>query len=93
MAEISTSSQTQSEIIINQVLLDPIIRDPAREQFDFVDDELIESVWQELDGRVSHERIRQTAQDVAIRYGNAKVMTFLQIFILRKTLEQLRFSQ
>jgi hypothetical protein len=89
MAEISTNSQTQSEIIINQIFHDNKTQDPVRVPTDFVDDELIEAIWQELDGRVPHDQIRQTVYQVATRYVDARVMNFITIFIRRMTLEQL----
>jgi len=90
MAEISTNSQTQSEIRTIQIFHGKNNQVPVRLPTDFVDDELIEAIWQELDGRVPHDQIRQTAYQVATRYVDARVMNFITIFIQRKTLEQLK---
>lgn len=95
MANISTDPQTQTELRIkpgiqDHTINDPMIQDRARVPADFVNDKLIDSIWQEFDGRVSHELIKQTAYQVAARYGDARVMTFIAIFIRRQTLEILK---
>ena len=95
MANISTDPQTQTELRIkpgiqDHTINDPMIQDWARIPADYVSDELIDSIWQELDGRVSHELIKQIAYQVAARYGDAKIMTFITIFIRRQTLEMLK---
>jgi hypothetical protein len=90
MADISTTSQTYSEVATDKIIHDPIVHDPASSPTDFVDDGLIEAIWQDLDGRVSYEKIRQTALEVAAKYVDARVMTFLTIFIRRQTMERLK---
>lgn len=54
---------------------------------EYINDGLVEEIWQDLDGRVSHGQIRQTAYEVAARYQNAKITTFIPIFIGRNTKE------
>ena len=56
---------------------------------EYIDERLIEEIWQDLDGRASHEQIRQTAYEVAARYQDAKITTFIPIFIRRNTKESL----
>ncbi len=95
MANISTDPQTQTDLRIkpgiqDHTINDPMIQDRARQPADFVNEELIDSIWQALDGRVSHELIKQSAYQVASRYGDAKVLTFITIFIRRQTLEMLK---
>ena len=55
-----------------------------------LDDALIEQVWRDLNGQVSRLKIRQVATDVAAMFQDAKVRTFVPIFIRRTTCEQLR---
>ena len=55
---------------------------------EYIDDGLVEEIWQDLDGRISHEQIRQTADEVAARYHDAKISTFIPIFIRRRIKER-----
>lgn len=55
-----------------------------------LDDALIDQIWQDLCGQVSRVRIRQVAIEVAARFQDAKVKTFVPIFIRRNTCEQLK---
>ncbi|MFN2136379.1 MAG: carbohydrate-binding domain-containing protein, partial [Candidatus Promineifilaceae bacterium] len=59
-------------------------------QHEAVDDTLIEKVWQDLDGEASHEQIRAVINEVALKYEDAPVQTFVPILIHRRALEQLR---
>ena len=54
-----------------------------------VDDSLVEDVWQELAGRVSHAQVRRLASEIAVEYQDASVQAFVPIFIRRKVLTQL----
>ena len=92
MADAPINPQTHSDATTNQAIRDRVLHDRARMPTKFVDDELIKSIWQDLDGRVSHEQIMQTANEVAARYADARVMTFIPIFIRRQTLERLKHS-
>jgi len=56
---------------------------------EYIDDGLIEEIWQDLDGLISHEQIRRAAYEVAARYQDAKISTFIPIFIRRNTKERL----
>ena len=58
--------------------------------FDIVDDVLIEEIWRDLEGLITHEQIRQVAMEVAAQYQDAAVTTFLPIFVHRRTRERLR---
>ena len=55
-----------------------------------LDDALIEQIWQDLNGQVSRLKIRQVATDVVAMFQDAKVRTFVPIFIRRTTYQQLR---
>jgi len=57
---------------------------------DGVDDALIETIWHELDRQLPRERIACVVAEVALRFQNASVKTFLPIFIHRRALERLR---
>ena len=58
--------------------------------FDGVDNELVETIWHELDKQVSRERVGCVVSEVAIGFQDASVKTFLSIFIPRRALEQLQ---
>ncbi|MFN2194515.1 MAG: three-helix bundle dimerization domain-containing protein [Anaerolineales bacterium] len=75
---------------VNEVFVESVVDDQENLPSDFVDDGLVESLWQDLEGRVSHAQIRQTAREVAASYDGATVMTFITIFIRRQTLERLK---
>ena len=55
-----------------------------------IDDSLVEQVWRELDGQLSHERVECIVTEVALGFQDAAVKTFLPIFIHRRALERLR---
>jgi len=56
---------------------------------DYADDALVEKIWQDLDGRVSRQQIVRTVREIAAQFQDAKVATFVPIFIHRRALEQL----
>jgi len=56
---------------------------------DLVDEDLVDVIWRELDGRVDREQIWQTACSVAERYYDASITTYIPIFIRRLTKELL----
>ncbi|KPK06585.1 MAG: hypothetical protein AMJ56_14395 [Anaerolineae bacterium SG8_19] len=55
----------------------------------FVDNALIESIWKALDSRVDREQITQAILEAEAGYKNARVKTFIPIFIRRDVLERL----
>jgi len=80
MSDYLLTEQTYLGVNVNPQLIIPS---------EYVDDGLIEEIWQDLDGRISHEQIRQSAYEVAARYHDAKISTFIPIFIRRNTKERL----
>jgi len=56
---------------------------------EYIDDGLIEEIWQDLDGSISHEQIRQVAVEVASSFHDANIETFIPIFIRRNIKERL----
>jgi len=56
---------------------------------DYVDDSLVEKLWLDLNGQVSRDQIDRTVTEIAAHFQNARVTTFVPIFIHRKALEQL----
>lgn len=58
--------------------------------FDIVNDVLIEELWRDLEGLITHEKIRQVAMEIAAEYQDVAVTTFLPIFVHRRTRERLR---
>jgi hypothetical protein len=51
---------------------------------------LVQEIWRDLDGQVTHEQIRHVASQIATQFNNATVTTFVPIFIRRQTRETLR---
>jgi hypothetical protein len=51
---------------------------------------VVEDIWRDLDGQVTHEQIRQAANEIATQFHDATVTTFVPIFIRRRTREKLR---
>jgi len=80
MSDYLLTEQTYLGVNVNPQLITPS---------EYVDDGLIEEIWQDLDGRIGHEQIRQSAYEVAARYQDAKISTFIPIFIRRNTKERL----
>lgn len=66
-----------------------IVEEHPQGTADGVDDSLVEDVWQELAGRVSHAQVRRLASEIAVEYQDASVQAFVRIFIRRKMLTQL----
>jgi hypothetical protein len=56
---------------------------------DYLDDSLIEQIWQDLGGQVSRERIRQIAAEAAAEFRTATVTAFVPVFVRRRTLNKL----
>ena len=55
----------------------------------FLSDEFIQGIWVQLAGQFPREHICQIATRVASEFKDARVTTFLPIFIRRQTLERL----
>lgn len=70
--------------------LDSVVAEGEGDMDNELDDALIEQIWRDLSGQVSRLKIRQVATDVAVMFQDAKVRTFVPIFIRRTTCEQLR---
>jgi hypothetical protein len=56
----------------------------------YVDDSLIEQIWQDLGGRVTREHIREIAAEAAAEFRTATVTSFVPIFVRRRTRERLQ---
>jgi len=54
------------------------------------DNALIESIWEELNGRVDRDNINQAVLEARARYQNAAIKTYLPIFIRRDVLARLK---
>lgn len=55
-----------------------------------VDEQLVEEIWRDLEGQVSREKIIHVAVEVAAKFQEAAVTTFVPIFIRRQTSERLK---
>ena len=51
---------------------------------------LVEHVWTDLGGQVSRLAIRQKIADVVPVFQDARITTYVPIFVRRRTVEQLR---
>jgi hypothetical protein len=56
---------------------------------DYVDDALVETLWQDLDGQVSRQQIARAVTQIAARFEKATVTAFVPIFVRRQALEHL----
>jgi hypothetical protein len=50
---------------------------------------LIEQIWNDLEGTVTRSTIRQVLGQVIPRYENARIRTYVPIFLCKETVEQL----
>ncbi|HEX6384462.1 MAG TPA: hypothetical protein VF177_07315 [Anaerolineae bacterium] len=55
-----------------------------------VNEQLVEDIWDDLEGRVTRENILQVAIEVATKFQDAAVTSFVPIFIRRQTSERLK---
>lgn len=55
----------------------------------YLNDDLLEELWIDLDKRFSRAKIREVASETAFEFEDAVVTSFLPIFIYRKTREKL----
>lgn len=56
----------------------------------YVDEALVEKIWRNLDKQITRDQIRQAALEVAADFREARITTFVPIFIYRVTVERLR---
>lgn len=61
----------------------------AGDASNYVDDLLVDSIWCDLGKRIPHEHIRQVALEIAAEFREARITTFVPIFIRRQTLRRL----
>jgi len=57
---------------------------------DGIDDMLVEAIWRELERQSPRERVRCVVAEIANGFQDAKVKTFLPIFIRRRAIERLK---
>ena len=57
---------------------------------DYVDDALVETLWQDLDGQIPRQQIAREVEQVATKFERATVTSFVPIFVRRQALEHLR---
>ena len=51
---------------------------------------LIEQVWNDLGGAVTQSTVRQVLAQVMPRYENARIQTYVPIFLRKETVKRLR---
>jgi hypothetical protein len=59
------------------------------EQIRYVDDLLVDEIWEKLGGRVERARVYAVAQKVEREFSDVAVTTFIPILIRRLTYERL----
>ena len=57
---------------------------------DGIDDVLVEAIWHELERQLPRERIRRVVAEIAIGFQDARVKTFVPIFVRRRAVERLK---
>jgi len=50
-------------------------------------DGMTDQLWHDLEGRVSLQMIRRVLTDVSLRYQDARVLTYVPIFVRRQAME------
>jgi hypothetical protein len=64
--------------------------DPVATNSDWDSETVIEQVWNDLQGRVSRTEILQVILEIIPKYENARIATFVPIFIRRQAVAMLR---
>jgi hypothetical protein len=54
-----------------------------------VDEELVEQIWQEVQGKVSRTQIHQMVMEATSEFANATITTYVPIFVRRQVREWL----
>ena len=57
---------------------------------DGIDNKLVDEIWHELDKQLPRVRVRCVVSEIALRFQDATVKTFLPILVHRCAVEQLR---
>jgi hypothetical protein len=52
-------------------------------------DQMTEQVWRELGGKVSRETVQQVVSDVVPRYQDARILSYVPIFVRQDALREL----
>ena len=52
-------------------------------------DQMTEQVWRELGGKVSREAVQQVVSDVVPRYQDARILSYVPIFVRQDALRAL----
>ncbi len=65
-------------------------REEAGSDLDWDVDCLVEQIWTDLGGQVSRLVIRHQVADVVPAFQDARITTYVPIFVRRRTVEQLR---
>jgi hypothetical protein len=62
-------------------------------QVDWDEDSITEQIWSDLKGVVTHLTIQEVLKEVIPRYEEARIQTFVPIFIRRDAVDRLRSMQ
>lgn len=60
------------------------------EAMSFVDESLVEKVWRDLDKQLPREQVTHVVAEIALKFQDATVKTFLPILIHREAMERLK---
>jgi hypothetical protein len=63
---------------------------PMRVRPDWNERAIVEQIWNDLQGTVERSTIRQVLKQVIPRFQNARIETYVPIFLRRVTIERLR---
>ncbi len=55
-----------------------------------IDDRFVEAIWHELDGQLPRARVHSVVSEIALRFQDATVKTFLPILVHRRAIQRLR---
>ena len=64
-----------------------------QKQTDLDVDTIAEQIWSDLNGAATRSVIQETLKEVVPRYKNARIQTFVPIFIRRDAVERLQTFQ
>ncbi len=56
---------------------------------EFVDDDMVEKLWLDMNGQATRNQIRRVAMETAAKFGPVTVTQYIPIFLYRETREKL----
>ena len=62
------------------------------DNFDWDQENVVERIWNELDGRVDRSTINHVISDVVLSFEGARIKTFIPILVYKHAVEMLRLE-